>query len=240
MGRPAAVLLTNSWIPTYWIMFILFNLPNSPVLQVLSPASYRSVPAVSLALGVAISVIDGISRTFAIAGTIEGIRNSPYPHIHVMKDSWVALLILGGIAAMGGGLIDGLIGLRKREWSLRTPSFLINDREGWAFRWCAVCAALYIVLTDVTLSQYVASIFDAFHLAPLSHLVAPKLVFVKDSNKLVSPYLPAEAKTLICSLLIGAIAWRNVFEDIIAPPVAQVSNAPKGSVSSNSPSKKTK
>jgi len=240
MGRPAAVLLTNSWVPTYWIMFALFNLPNSPLLETLSPQTYRSIPGVSIAMGLAISVIDAMSRTFAISGTIEGIRNSPYPHIHVLSDSLLAMFVLGGVAAMGGGLLDGVFGLRKREWSVRTPSFLVQARDGWAFRWCAACSGIYLLLTDVNLARYVASVFETLHLAPMAYLIAPKSMLVKDSTKWVAPFLPSEAKVVICAVLIGAIAWRNVLEGIVSPPVKLSTSTQPAKSASLTPSKKTK
>ncbi|KAJ3339427.1 hypothetical protein HDU93_008242 [Gonapodya sp. JEL0774] len=66
--------------------------------------------------------------------------------------------VLATIAASSGGLVDGLLSLRKREWKFATPSAVSSWKAGTYTRIVAAVSAVYIALTDPLVFQWTAHV----------------------------------------------------------------------------------
>ncbi|KXS22588.1 hypothetical protein M427DRAFT_175755 [Gonapodya prolifera JEL478] len=135
--------------PQYALVFALFSLPTP-----LSPYSYIRpfrTPMVLL-----YSLIDGLGRSAGIHGTLHTLRHNPAPHQTHMRDHLFGLWVLGVIAASSGGLVDGLFGLRKKEWKFGAPAAFKDWSAGAYYRIVALASAVYVGLTDVQVARLVS------------------------------------------------------------------------------------
>lgn len=119
-GSTLAQLLLSS--PPTWLtnplllpVFALTYFCSAPVLSILLPWTP------TLVLDVLFAGLDAINRTTSAMAVVALLASHPEPGL---QSSWIAAVLLGGLACSGGGIVAGTLGLWDKDWSLQTPAIL--------------------------------------------------------------------------------------------------------------------
>lgn len=92
-------------------------------------------------LDTVLPIIDALTRSFPISGTVLACANHINPAI---RGSWMYQIILGGLAASGGGIAATTLGVFNPEWRVSTPPVL---HSGWLgsldFTAAAIASAIF-------------------------------------------------------------------------------------------------
>lgn len=209
-GSTTAQLLVSS--PPSW-------LANTSVLPLFAAMYYLSSPFLSLLLpwvptfplDLAFAVLDAINRTTSAMSVVALL--SSHPELG-LQQSWVANLLLGGIACSGGGIIAGTLGLWDNDWTLQTPPilksgdgsfYLIKTLDFWSG---ALIAAIYGISLDLPAFQPARQVVLNIFGRPSS-----PASLLAQSLGIKTGYVPTIADTqttctlVLASLLLGRVLF---------------------------------
>ncbi|CAK9783117.1 hypothetical protein CC85DRAFT_284132 [Cutaneotrichosporon oleaginosum] len=128
LGTPPAWLVS----PVPWVVYTAVYLCTIPT-KVASLLG--SAPA--LPLGLALSLVDGLTRGVSVASMPALTEASPQT-----AGSWLAPAVLGAIATCGGGWIAQMLGLARESWAIGRPSVLGGGVWDTLDVWAAMIAGV--------------------------------------------------------------------------------------------------
>ncbi|KAJ1973792.1 hypothetical protein H4R35_003930 [Dimargaris xerosporica] len=201
LGQPQPWLVNNGMVPTYSLVYLAVGFAPADIV-------YRILRAAAPLSDMALAAVDGAIRGYGVtASGVEMIRRMDGP----ISQSLTAMVVVGTLLGCGGGVIEDLIQMSKRQWAFRTPTLLQRPNYDMAITFTTV--VFYILSTR-------AWVFSAQHPGLLGSHALDAAVSA------VVPHLSPEMARVCCGLLCATALSVKSFGDYRAyPPNASGSTA---------------